>query len=169
MSKLWSTFHGKRKTYASAFYQNISGVEVVRRNAPKNGNSTDLTAKQIEACAIKSTFVVFVTRHNNISPVVSAIFAVEQPDMTAIALSICAKGSSQAQKKTSFTNKIVPYLQVVQNLYDQKDKVLTETFRESELWPKFAIASLAPHLHSQAGSTPVTEYRYDIFFFYCIK
>ena len=141
----------------------------MRRNAPKTGNSTDLTPRQIEACAIKSTFVVFVTRHNNISPVVSAIFAVEQPDMTALALSICAKGSSQAQKKTSFTNKIVPYLQVVQNLYDQKDKVLTETFRESELWPKFAIASLAPHLHSQAGSTPVTEYRYDIFFFYCIK
>ena len=63
MSKLWSTFHGKRKTYASAFYQNISGVEVVRRNVAKTGNSTDLTAKQIEACAIKSKFVNFATRH----------------------------------------------------------------------------------------------------------
>ena len=141
----------------------------MRRNAPKTGNSTDLTPRQIEACAIKSTFVVFVTRHNNISPVVSAIFAVEQPDVTAIALSVCAKRSAPATKTKNFAEAITPYLQVVQNLYDQKDKVLTETFRESELWPKFAIASLAPHLHSLAGSTPVTEYRYDIFFFYCIK
>ena len=165
MSKLWSTFHGKHKTYASAFYQNISGVEVVRRNVPKKKNSTDLTAKQIEACAINSKFVNFATRHNNISPVVIAIFVVEQPDLTSIALSVCAKRrQNAAQKAQHFKEAIMPYLQVVQNLYDQKDKVLTATFRESELWPKFAIASLAPHLHSLAGSTPVTQYRYDIFF-----
>ena len=87
------------------------------------------------------------------------------PDVTTIALSVCAnKRTTAAQKRTNFTEKIKPYLQVVQKLYDQKDKVLTATFRESELWPKFAIASLAPHLHSLAGSTPVTQYRYDIFF-----
>ena len=136
----------------------------MRRNVAKTGNSTDLTAKQIEACAINSKFVNFATRHNNISPIVFAIFAVQQPDVTAIALSICAKRSPPATKTKNFAEAITPYLQVVQKLYDQKDKVLTARFRESELWPKFAIASLAPHLHSLAGSTPVTQYRYDIFF-----
>ena len=167
MSKLWNTFHGKRKTYASAFYHNISGDYVESRNNPKKGNSTDLTSLQIEACGIKSTFVNFATRHNNILLVFFAFFAVQPPDVTAIALSVCAKTrGAAAQKQTNFNKQVAPYLQVVQNLYDQKDKVLTATFRESELWPKFAIASLAPHLHSLAGSTPVTEYRWVFYRIY---
>ena len=83
----------------------------------------------------------------------------------AIALSVLAANSSETKQKASFKDQVMPFLQQVkEHMYQEKENVVGSKFRESALWPKFAIASLAPHMHSYTGSTPVTEYRFDIWF-----
>lgn len=68
MSKLWTSFHGKRKTYASSFYHNLRGRGAdeakEKTKSKEKKDSTHLTPQQLEACKIKSKFYKIHTRRS---------------------------------------------------------------------------------------------------------